>query len=104
MMEKGDPSQKLYTGMRLWEFPDQYVVEPTDGSCSLCSEISRVDGFIDEIYPCDQSLKNSTAKQKNMGAQFSALLNVVYRTHGLRFSYDVNITLRWTLDSFGTTI
>ncbi|KAH0727080.1 hypothetical protein KY284_002945 [Solanum tuberosum] len=46
MMEKGDPSHKLYTGMRLWEFPDQYVVEPTDGSCSSCSEISRVDGSV----------------------------------------------------------
>ncbi|KAL3377792.1 hypothetical protein AABB24_003941 [Solanum stoloniferum] len=150
MMEKGDPSQKLYTRMRLWEFPDQYVVEPTDGSCGLCLEISRVDGsvkLIDEVpdcnsvrvpkiqkifgvigilkllagsyvlvitdrecvgsyfghpifkvssmkfYPCDQSLKNSTAEKKNMEAQFSALLNVIERTPGLYFSYDVNITL-----------
>ncbi|XP_004232559.1 phosphoinositide phosphatase SAC6 [Solanum lycopersicum] len=150
MMEKGDPSQKLYTRMRLWEFPDQYVVEPTDGSCGSCLEISRVDGsvkLIDEVpecssvrvpkiqkifgvigilkllagsyvlvitdhefigsyfghpifkvssmkfYPCDQSLKNSTAEKKNMEAQFSALLNVIERTPGLYFSYDVNITL-----------
>uniref|UniRef100_A0A3Q7F671 SAC domain-containing protein n=1 Tax=Solanum lycopersicum TaxID=4081 RepID=A0A3Q7F671_SOLLC len=149
-MEKGDPSQKLYTRMRLWEFPDQYVVEPTDGSCGSCLEISRVDGsvkLIDEVpecssvrvpkiqkifgvigilkllagsyvlvitdhefigsyfghpifkvssmkfYPCDQSLKNSTAEKKNMEAQFSALLNVIERTPGLYFSYDVNITL-----------
>ncbi|KAK6797903.1 hypothetical protein RDI58_005605 [Solanum bulbocastanum] len=150
MMEKGDPSQKLYTRMRLWEFPDQYVVEPTDGSCGSCLEISRVDGsvkLIDEVpecnsvrvpkiqkifgvigilkllagsyvlvitdrecvgsyfghpifkvssmkfYPCDQSLKNSTAEKKNMEAQFSALLNVIERTPGLYFSYNVNITL-----------
>ncbi|XP_060193804.1 phosphoinositide phosphatase SAC6-like [Lycium barbarum] len=150
MMEKGDPSQKLYTRMRLWEFPDQYVVEPTDGSCGSCLEISRVDGsvkLIDEVpecssvrvpkiqkifgvigilkllagsyvlvitdrecvgsyfghpifkvssmkfFPCDHSLKNSTAEQKNMEAQFSALLNVAERTPGLYFSYDVNITL-----------
>lgn len=44
MMEKGDSSQKLYKRMRLWEFPDQYVVEPTDGSSGSCLEISRVDG------------------------------------------------------------
>ncbi|XP_055805758.1 phosphoinositide phosphatase SAC6-like isoform X2 [Solanum dulcamara] len=150
MMEKGDPSQKLYTRMRLWEFPDQYIVEPTDGSCGPCLEISRVDGsvkLIDEVpecssvrvpkiqkifgvigilkllsgsyvlvitdrecvgsyfghpifkvslmkfFPCNQSLKNSTAEQKNMEAQFSALLNVVERTPGLYFSYDVNIIL-----------
>ncbi|KAK4347589.1 hypothetical protein RND71_033928 [Anisodus tanguticus] len=54
-MEKGDPSQKLFTRMRLWEFPDQYVVEPTDGSCGLCLEISHVDGsvkLIDEVPEC----------------------------------------------------
>lgn len=55
MMEKGDSSQKLYKRMRLWEFPDQYVVEPTDGSPGSCLEISRVDGsmkLIDEIPNC----------------------------------------------------
>lgn len=55
MMEKGDSSQKLYKRMRLWEFPDQYVVDPTDGSSGSCLEISRVDGsmkLIDEIPHC----------------------------------------------------
>ncbi|KAF3634900.1 Phosphoinositide phosphatase SAC7 [Capsicum annuum] len=55
MTEKGDPSQKLYTRMRLWEFPDEYVVEPTDGSCGSCMEISRKDGsvkLIDEVPDC----------------------------------------------------
>ncbi|KAJ8550153.1 hypothetical protein K7X08_033860 [Anisodus acutangulus] len=54
-MEKADSSQKLYKRMRLWEFPDQYVVEPTDGSSGSCLEISRVDGsmkLIDEIPRC----------------------------------------------------
>ncbi|KAK9285695.1 hypothetical protein L1049_024894 [Liquidambar formosana] len=52
MMEKADSGQKLYTRMRLWEFPDQYVVEPTDGSCGSSLAISRVDGsmnLIDEL-------------------------------------------------------
>uniref|UniRef100_A0A5B6YM38 Putative phosphoinositide phosphatase SAC6-like n=1 Tax=Davidia involucrata TaxID=16924 RepID=A0A5B6YM38_DAVIN len=55
MMEKADPSQKLYTQMRLWEYPDQYVVEPTDGSSGSCLAISRVDGsmnLIDDIPQC----------------------------------------------------
>ncbi|XAR73686.1 Phosphatidylinositol-3,4-bisphosphate 4-phosphatase [Bertholletia excelsa] len=49
MMEKADPAQKLYTRMRLWEFPDQYVIEPTDGSTGSCLVISRVDGSISQI-------------------------------------------------------
>ncbi|GFQ07180.1 phosphoinositide phosphatase sac6 [Phtheirospermum japonicum] len=32
--------------MRLWEFPDQYVLEPTDGSSAPFLAISRVDGSI----------------------------------------------------------
>ncbi|CAK9164000.1 unnamed protein product, partial [Ilex paraguariensis] len=54
-MEKADPAQKLYTRMRLWEFPDQYVIEPTDGSSGPCLAISRVEGstkFIDDIPQC----------------------------------------------------
>lgn len=55
MMEKADPAQKLYSRMRLWEFPDQYVIEPTDGSSASFLAISRVDGsmkLIDEIPHC----------------------------------------------------
>ncbi|XP_073159393.1 phosphoinositide phosphatase SAC6-like [Henckelia pumila] len=55
MMEKADPAQKLYNRMRLWEFPDQYVIEPTDGSSASFLAISCVDGsmhLIDEIPRC----------------------------------------------------
>lgn len=55
MMEKADPSQKLHTRMRLWEFPDQYVIEPTDGSSGSYLSVSRTDGsmkLIDEIPEC----------------------------------------------------
>ncbi|KAA8547585.1 hypothetical protein F0562_004014 [Nyssa sinensis] len=55
MMEKADPSQKLYTRMRLWEYPDQYVIEPIDGSSGSCLAISRGDGsmnLIDDIPQC----------------------------------------------------
>ncbi|CAA3030495.1 phosphoinositide phosphatase SAC6-like [Olea europaea subsp. europaea] len=150
MMEKADPAQKLYNRMRLWEFPDQYVVEPTDGSSGSFLAISRIDAsinLIDEIphcsslrvpkirtifgvvgmlkllagsyllliterecvgsylghpifkissmkvFPCDQSIKNSSEEQKKMETEFYRLLNVAEKTPGLYFSYNVNITL-----------
>ncbi|KAK4490464.1 hypothetical protein RD792_001144 [Penstemon davidsonii] len=55
-MEKSDPAMKLYKSMRLWEFPGQYVLEPTDGSSASSLAISRLDGsmnLIDEIPQCD---------------------------------------------------
>lgn len=55
MMERADSVQKLYTRMRLWEFPDQYVIEPTDGSSGSSLSVSRVDGsmkLIDEVPEC----------------------------------------------------
>ncbi|KAL8124104.1 phosphoinositide phosphatase SAC6-like [Apium graveolens] len=155
MMDKGDISSsttlpKLYTKLRLWEFPDQYVIEPTDGSSGSCLSISRVDGSMHlteeiphcsavrvpkiltifglvgmlkllagsyliviterecvgsylgnpfykvtslRILPCDHSLKNTPTEQKKMETEFLGLLNVAEKTHGLYFSYDVNITL-----------
>ncbi|KAG8383714.1 hypothetical protein BUALT_Bualt04G0042600 [Buddleja alternifolia] len=55
MMEKADPTRKLYTRMRLWEFADQYVLEPTDGSSASSLAISRLDGsmnLIDDVLQC----------------------------------------------------
>ncbi|CAL0311422.1 unnamed protein product [Lupinus luteus] len=54
-MERADSVQKLYTRMRLWEFPDQYVIEPTDGSSGSSLAVSRIDGsmkLIDEVPEC----------------------------------------------------
>ncbi|KAI3462314.1 hypothetical protein Pfo_018977 [Paulownia fortunei] len=56
MMDKTEPGQKLYNKMRLWEFPDQYVVEPTDGSSTSFLAINRFDGsmsLIDDIPQCN---------------------------------------------------
>lgn len=47
--EKAEAGQKLYTRMRLWEFPDQYVIEPTDGSNGSSLTVSRVDGSMSLI-------------------------------------------------------
>ncbi|KAG6401090.1 hypothetical protein SASPL_137935 [Salvia splendens] len=52
-----DPAQKLYAKMRLWEFPDQYVVEPTDGSSASLLAVSRLDGsmnLVGEIPQCSK--------------------------------------------------
>ncbi|KAL8143374.1 hypothetical protein V2J09_016406 [Rumex salicifolius] len=41
-IERG--GQKLYASMRLWELPDQYVIEPTDGVTGNILTVSRADG------------------------------------------------------------
>ncbi|KAL8472508.1 hypothetical protein ACS0TY_029644 [Phlomoides rotata] len=46
MMEKSDSTHKLYNRMRLWEFPDQYVVEPSDGSFAPFLAINRFNGSL----------------------------------------------------------
>ncbi|KAM7260053.1 hypothetical protein ACFE04_015794 [Oxalis oulophora] len=149
-MERAEPGQKLYTKMRLWEFPDEYVIEPTDGSPGSSLSISRLDGsvkLIDQVpqcnsvrvpkirtifgilgmlkllqgsylvavterecvgtyssnpiykitslktFPCDHSLNNSTPEQKKVESDFTTLLSVAEKTHGLYFSYDTNLTL-----------
>ncbi|PWA45930.1 phosphoinositide phosphatase SAC6 [Artemisia annua] len=54
-MAKTLNSQKLYTRMRLWEFPDQYIIEPTDGSSGSCLAVNRVNGsmtLVDEVPHC----------------------------------------------------
>ncbi|KAL0847738.1 hypothetical protein Bca101_020985 [Brassica carinata] len=56
-MEAGDSRKnKLHSRLRLWEFPDQYVIEPADGSGAPCLDISRVDAsmkLIDQVGECD---------------------------------------------------
>ncbi|KAL9251655.1 Phosphoinositide phosphatase SAC6-like protein [Drosera capensis] len=125
-MEKAESAaaaaQKLFTRMRLWEFPDQYVIEPTDGSSGSFLSVSRADGSMKllgsylfvitdhenvgsylghpifkvssmKIFPCDNSVNSSPADHKRMEIEFASLLNSVERTPGLYFSYDANITL-----------
>ncbi|GAV83044.1 Syja_N domain-containing protein [Cephalotus follicularis] len=56
MMEKTDSGQKLHSRMRLWEFPDQYLIEPTDGSNDSSLVINRADGsmkLVDEVPECN---------------------------------------------------
>ncbi|KAL9294646.1 putative phosphatidylinositol-3,4-bisphosphate 4-phosphatase [Arabidopsis thaliana] len=121
-METVDSRNKLHSRLRLWEFPDQYIIEPADGSGSSCLDISRVDASMKligsylvvvteservgsflghpifkvttlKVLPCDHSLKNSLEEQKKMETEFSKLLSVAEKTTGLYFSYEVNLTL-----------
>ncbi|KAL9832018.1 Phosphoinositide phosphatase SAC7 [Arabidopsis thaliana] len=121
-METVDSRNKLHSRLRLWEFPDQYIIEPADGSGSSCLDISRVDASMKligsylvvvteservgsflghpifkvttlKVLPCDHSLKNSPEEQKKMETEFSKLLSVAEKTTGLYFSYEVNLTL-----------
>ncbi|KAH9621513.1 hypothetical protein KSS87_003750 [Heliosperma pusillum] len=55
MTSKVESGHKLHTRMRLWEFPDEYVVEPTDGTGGSFLSVSRVDGsmkLLDELPHC----------------------------------------------------
>ncbi|CAN1798707.1 Phosphoinositide phosphatase SAC6 [Linum perenne] len=150
MMERAESGQKLYSRLRLWEFPDQYCIEPTDGSSGAPLSVSRKDGSMSlmdqvphctvirvpkiqtifgvvgllklvvgsylivisdrecvgsymghhiykitslKVFPCDHSLKSTTAEQKKVEAEFSSLLSAAERTPGLYFSYEANLTL-----------
>ncbi|XP_020683549.1 phosphoinositide phosphatase SAC7 [Dendrobium catenatum] len=46
-----------------------------------------------EILPCNMSVDSSSVEQKKMEAEFSTLLYAAEKTHGLYFSYEVNLTL-----------
>ncbi|KAE8693441.1 Phosphoinositide phosphatase SAC7 [Hibiscus syriacus] len=56
MMERAESCQKLYTRLRLWEFPDEYVIEPTDGSPASSLSISRVDASIKLVDAIAESI------------------------------------------------
>ncbi|KAK8619110.1 hypothetical protein V6N13_133077 [Hibiscus sabdariffa] len=55
MNNKAEPFQKLCKRMLLWEFPDELVIEPTDGSSASAFSISLIDAsmkLIDSIPDC----------------------------------------------------
>ncbi|VFQ88213.1 unnamed protein product [Cuscuta campestris] len=94
MMEKADPAQKLYTRMRLWEFSDQYVIEPTDGSSGPCLAIRREDAsmsLLDEMQhgstlhvPKIQTIFGVVGMLKLVAGKF--ILNSYKRTNSLKSS------------------
>ncbi|XP_068646601.1 phosphoinositide phosphatase SAC6-like [Aristolochia californica] len=54
-MDNVDSRQRLCERMRLWEMPDQYVIEPTDGISHSFLTISHVDGSIKQTGELPQS-------------------------------------------------
>ncbi|XP_039789980.1 phosphoinositide phosphatase SAC7-like isoform X4 [Panicum virgatum] len=54
----GSPSSKLHTRLRLWEFPDCYILEPIDGLADLFLSVSRANGtmnLVEALPPCGSS-------------------------------------------------
>ncbi|RWW30534.1 hypothetical protein GW17_00004892 [Ensete ventricosum] len=47
--DKRDSEKKLHTRLRLWQFPDKYILEPIDGFADSYLSISRTDGSINLI-------------------------------------------------------
>lgn len=71
-MEKADPTavHKVYNRMRLWEFSDQYLVEPTDGSSAPFLSVSRYNASFNLIgtftlYPLPSTFSLYLAHQPN---------------------------------------
>ncbi|KAL6011939.1 hypothetical protein ACLOJK_002405 [Asimina triloba] len=96
------PERQLYRRMRLWEFPDQYIIEPTDGNSDSYLAVSCVDGSLELIgsymvviteRECVGSYLGHPIFRKKLETEFFMLLNAAERTSGLYFSYDVNLTL-----------
>ncbi|KMZ76273.1 Phosphoinositide phosphatase SAC6 [Zostera marina] len=51
-MEKVNAKTKIHSKLRLWDYPDQYIVETTDGTSGVYLAISRLDGalsFVGEL-------------------------------------------------------
>ncbi|ERM96129.1 hypothetical protein AMTR_s00001p00019800 [Amborella trichopoda] len=65
-MEKVDSDRRLYTRMRLWEHPDQYVIEPADGPFDSFLAISRVDGSLNMIGELPQCGSTPAPKMRTI--------------------------------------
>ncbi|XP_072956221.1 phosphoinositide phosphatase SAC7-like isoform X2 [Typha angustifolia] len=52
--ESASSSQKLHTRLRLWEFPDKYILEPVDSLADSYLSISRADGSMKLIEELPQ--------------------------------------------------
>ncbi|KAF6157805.1 hypothetical protein GIB67_038273 [Kingdonia uniflora] len=94
-MDTEHSEQKLYTRMRLWEFQDQYVVEPTEGSSGSCLAISRVNGSmnligIQAIRPADRQFPMVMVRKPPSGGQgFDSHLRVGFEVEELPHSSSV---------------
>ncbi|GMN28738.1 hypothetical protein TIFTF001_002158 [Ficus carica] len=93
MMERADSGQKLYSRMRLWEFPDEYVIEPTDGSSAASLSINRHDGSLNLIDELPVSTSVRTPK-------IQTIFGVVGMLKLLAGSYLIVITERECVGSY----
>ncbi|XP_024983448.1 phosphoinositide phosphatase SAC6-like [Cynara cardunculus var. scolymus] len=92
-MKKVDPSHKLYRRMRLWEFPDRYIVQPIDGSSGSWLAVSRDDGsttLVDEFAQC----------AKHFVPKFQPIFGVIGMLKLLAGSYLLVISERKTVGTY----
>ncbi|CAA7391252.1 unnamed protein product [Spirodela intermedia] len=95
-MEKSDLSKKLCMRMRLWEFPEQYIIEPTDGSLETYVAISRADGSVNLIGEIPVSGTVTSPKVRSIFGVLGILKLVV----GKSSSYLLVITERECVGSY----
>lgn len=65
-MEKMNSEKKLHSRMRLWEFADEYVLEPVDAIAHSYLSISRVDGSMKLIGELPQCASTQSPKVRTV--------------------------------------
>ncbi|CAL9207268.1 unnamed protein product [Musa hybrid cultivar] len=68
--DKRDSEKKLHTRLRLWQFPDKYILEPIDGFADSYLSISRADGSINLIRELPEC---STTQSPNICTIFGVI-------------------------------
>ncbi|CAL9782681.1 unnamed protein product [Musa acuminata subsp. burmannicoides] len=68
--DKRDSEKKLHTRLRLWQFPDKYILEPIDGFADSYLSISRADGSINLIGELPEC---STTQSPNIRTIFGVI-------------------------------
>ncbi|RZR77048.1 hypothetical protein BHM03_00002024 [Ensete ventricosum] len=90
--DKRDSEKKLHTRLRLWQFPDKYILEPIDGFADSYLSISRTDGSINLIgilLKYCELLECSTTQSPKIHTIFGVigilklLLGILQRLHEL---------------------
>lgn len=80
-MEKEDVRQKLYGRMRVWELPDHYIIEPTEGVFGDILTVSRVDGSMKLVgsFSDSKTTKNIMWDDGHFSPLFTLLYFVLHR-------------------------
>lgn len=94
-MEHSISEYSLCDRMRLWEFPDQYIIEPADGGHHQLLSISRVDGALQSIGEMPFIHSSQVPKTQTI----FGLVGIIKRFAG---AYALVITARECVGSYGS--